>query len=151
DVTDPAAVRVPGVEVAGVEGCARRQGQGGGGEGGGIRQDVGHLGDIDVGPVIRVPDQPHRVAGHRIVHGGGSIVEGAGDVVVVGAQRSIGNPGGQVAGVDGKNLRVLGEEVPLGHVERFDHRISVEAEVAGIISEGGVSGWPFRGGDVVEP
>ena len=40
---------------------------------GGIRQDVAHPDDIDVGSVVGISDEPHRVAGHRILHRGGSI------------------------------------------------------------------------------
>ena len=103
-----------------------------------------------MGSVFWVSDEPHRAAGHRILHGRGSIAISTREVIVEEAQGNLWNPIGHVGRVDGNNLPVPSETTPLGHVKRFDKRIGIEAGVARIVGPGLACTGAPRGGDVVE-
>ena len=126
-----------GVDVGG-DGCAvgvfgrddirvGRNGQVRIGECGRVGQHAGHLDDVDTGVVAVLGDQPHRVAGDRVMHGRGAEAE---VVQVVLEDRRGGRGGAQVRGVDRDDLGVPAAG-HAEHVEREHERVVVVAEVSG--------------------
>ena len=85
-----------------------------------------------MGVVAAFGDEPHRVAGHRIVHGRRPHAESV-KVLLVNVKLRRGDPVDQIAAVDGNDLGVKRVSGDRKHVEREDERIMVVAKVAGVV------------------
>ncbi len=139
-VGDDSAVRVQRVDDAGV----RRDGQIGVGKCRTRRKNAGHLDDVDGQIVAVLGDQPHRIAGHGVVHDRGPVAEIV-EIVPEEMEIGLGHAVGQVCVVERKNLAVPAPQCP-EHVQRDDESVVVVAKIA---REVGVEA-AFRRGDLIK-
>ena len=80
-------------------------------EGGAVGKHAGHFDDVDGLVVPMLGDQPHGIAGHRIVHDRGPVAEVV-EIVPVEMEGRLGHAGGQIGIVNGNNLAMSAANDP---------------------------------------